>query len=241
MRSFFLACALLLCGPVHAQMLQAIIGGKTTGGAPPSSAWTAGPSDGCLVGAGGCDTAAADTTGMNLIIVTASGTTIPPTPTDSKGNTYVAMSTFGDCGSSGHFQQFYVAHPTVGAGHTIHGADGFGRIAFRSFATSGSGPTLDGEAAGATGSAVTSIQPGALTPSGNDELLLTSVCLDGAGGPQPISINSGFSTPFNGSTSGNWYADGQYFISPTPSSINPTWSWTGGAQNGGAVMSQFKP
>lgn len=30
MRWFFLACALLFCGPVHAQMLQAIVGGKTT-------------------------------------------------------------------------------------------------------------------------------------------------------------------------------------------------------------------
>lgn len=168
-------------------------------------------------------TSAKDTTGADLIAGGIAGNAAAGTVTDNKGNTY----SYGtDQQTSQHHRQFYTQAPTVGSGHTLTGGTTtvYG-LAYQAFSGSTTSP-YDQEAR--AGNQAASLAPGSITPSQDNELVLTSA-----------SMNSG-QTATGSAPSGYTLTDAQIFqnsvnigielayqIQTTATATNPTWTWTG--------------
>lgn len=179
-------------------------------------------------------TTGVDTTGANLIVLFAAyeaGSTV----SDSKSNTWTALTPKG---SGGVAQLFYCFNPTVGSGHTFSTTPiTYGGIFMAAFSGATSSP-FDVENGVAPGSG-TSIQTGSVTPSLNNELIITGINLGGSAASP--TINSGFTqTDSINANSGVSYGGSlAYLIQTSASAVNPTWSWTNAATNP-AVIATFK-
>lgn len=156
---------------------------------------------------------------------------------DSKGNTWNVLTKRGKSGDGG-VRIFYAINPTVGSGHTftITGSDNFSQIAIAAF--SGSKLTLPFDVEnGLDGFAsVTTVQPGNVTPSEDNELVITGLEFFSS----TASIDSGFTITDQGSGGAGAYYGGAlaYKIQTTAASVNPTWTIT--SQTASAVIATFK-
>ncbi len=189
---------------------------------------------------GGGTTAAIDTTGASLLVIaTKNFTTGDATVSDSKGNTWTGLTKKADGASAFNIRFYYAVNPTVGSGHTFTAAGGitYGMyaVAFSGIATSTPFDQENGAAGAALG---TSVQTGAVVPSTNGQLILSSVQniagdTDSIDSSLSIIEHDGFS---GGTTYGGAIA---WYEQPTAASINPTWSWTGGSDSA-TVIATFK-
>lgn len=188
------------------------------------------------LGANGGTTSSVDSTGGNLVVVAVSSydLTSAPTVSDSKGNTYNALTARVYAGSH-RVQLFYAENATVGSGHTftVTGSTSYASISVNVFSGAKSSGAFDQQngAAGANSPAST----GSVTPTEDNEVVVAGIALDSA--PSGLSINGGFSTPavayFAG---GSAYGVGSaYLIQTTATAANPAWSWTGGSQEPTAI------
>jgi len=192
-------------------------------------------------------TSAIDTTGANFVIVGTAA--LSPgdgggscTISDSKSNTWVGLTPTD--GFFGRTKMFFVGNATVGSGHTftitctLANAPSMMVAAF-SHVFAGGNPS-DQEGAGAFKGATdpATIQPGSVTPSQNNELVVSTLGLFQV--TTVISINSGFTiaqtldgnlTTFTGSLA--------YLVQGTAGAINPTWNYTI-QSNSEAVIATFK-
>lgn len=187
-------------------------------------------------------TSAIDTTGADLIIVSAGwfGNVSPFNITDSKGNSWTALTQQTE-GSGVRARLWYVQNPTVGSGHTFT-TDMSGGVGYPSIdvtAWSGSVSTPFDVENGNTGNAST-IQPGSITPSVDNCLVVTGLSFDNNSGGA-VSIDSGFtiaetvayeSTHHEGSALA-------YKIQTTAGAVNPTWNITTSAPIA-ATIAAFK-
>jgi hypothetical protein len=178
-------------------------------------------------------TAGIDTTGANLIVVAVGYNTVG-TLTDSKSNTWTALTTRGSAPGS---KLYYCVPSSVGAAHTFTWTASFPSICVAAFSGAHATP-FDLENGNNAGVSVTSIQPGSITPSEDNELVIAGF---GYNGTQTVSINGGFTIsdqkPLN---SGVAYGSAMaYLIQTTAAAANPAWSWTG-AQNAAASIASFK-
>lgn len=193
-------------------------------------------------------TSSIDTTGATLMVVavvTYVGVSAG-TLSDSKGNTWTALTTYATSGNQ-RVKWFYAQNPTVGTGHTFTagpngGLPSVGVLAFSGTATAGVFDTGQDQGYGTVGSGETSAQATAsVTPSVNDCVVVSvqshaNVITD-------LSVNSSFTKTnevlFDGSF--NFYGIGiAYLIQTTATTVNPTWSWTGGTYPATA-LAVFKP
>lgn len=182
-------------------------------------------------------TPARDTTGANLIVVfVADGNGVPSGTnlTDSAGNTWTALNShnFVPC------RQFYCQNPTTSASHTFTYANGssFSGMSMQAFSGSTASPLDVQSANGDIG--VTALQPGSITPTQNDDLIVTGVAI--GGNPVTFSIDSGFTVTDNGGITGTSIANGMaYLIQGTAAAVNPQWSWSG-SQQASSTMASFK-
>jgi hypothetical protein len=198
---------------------------------PPPGGWTL--ISQTSVGATGTDvtTPAIDTTGADLIVIV-QNTNLGNSSTgmvDSKGNTYVqAIGT----GTLSNMNIWYVHAPTVGAGHTFtgHAASGFFDFTVQAWSGSRASP-LDQLN---HGSGTTTAATGSITPTINNELLITGVnTVPGVGGTSN-SINGGFTV----TASGEFWGTMAYLIQTTATAANPTWTnSTGGTALETAIVS----
>jgi hypothetical protein len=126
---------------------------------------------------------------------------------------------------------FYCANPITDAAHEIWiGADYFvcGVLAF-----SGAHATPFDMENGAVAT-----QPGSVTPSQNDSLIITAV--RAAAGSTP-TIDSGFTEFALGNVGGVHIPGGiAYLIQSTAAAVNPTWTVSGGSGIQ-SVIAAFKP
>lgn len=182
-------------------------------------------------------TSAIDSTGGDLLVLAwaqDNANTTRATPSDSKSNTYVGMTQKNFSASAA--SMFYVASPTVGSGHTASytQSGAYPTIALLAFSGAHATP-LDQESTN-SGSG-TSLQPGSITPTEDNCLI---VCILAHEGATSISIDSGFtiveSLPFLGPAEGLAVA---YKIQTTAAAVNPTWSWSG-STNAGSCIASFK-
>jgi hypothetical protein len=192
--------------------------------------------------ADGGTTPAIDTTGADLIVLgvvaNISGITAP---TDSKSNTWTPLTL--KSGSQEKSQIFYCQNPTTDAAHTfsVGGTGQFQGVYVEAFVNSSASP-FDVEN-GATVTGATSLQPGSVSPSQDDELIVAFESDDyagGSGGTQ--SIDSGFTITDqeNQQSFTCLGASMSYLIQGAKAAVNPTWSVTGGNRNFAGVIAAFK-
>ena len=182
-------------------------------------------------------TVAYNDVGANLdIICTTQFTPGSATPTDSLGNTWTPLTQYSG-GGSNYGQIFYKYNPTTGSAHTVTFSGAYSAIEFMAF--SGAAASPFDQQNGAGGGSISSIQPGAVTPSQSDELIIAG----NTNGGSSVSVNDGFTIPsglsFNDVGSVNLGSACGYLIQGAAAAINPTWSWTG-SSNGVAETATFK-
>jgi hypothetical protein len=188
-------------------------------------------------------TASIDTTSCvsNCLIVvgvTYYGINTAPAITDSESNTYTCLTERKI--TDGATRICYKQNATVDATHTFTatGAASFPSIAVQAWSGGRTASSADQQnGANATG---TSLAAGSVTPSEDNELVVTTV---------NNYTDTGTSRTINGSytiTNQVGYSLGQHFpialawkVQTTAAATNPTWSWTG-SQPANAAIATFK-
>jgi hypothetical protein len=197
-------------------------------------------------------TAGINTTGADLIVVsvvvdtngTGSTTANPPSITDSKSNGWTQITAQAAGSGTSATYLFFSHNPMVGSGHTFTATTATvpaGTITVQAWSGSVVGMVTDQNSAANTGGA-TSLQPGSITPSQNNSLVVASfggLDMD-AGDTQ--SIDGGFAlSDQNTFVGGNHYAGAMaYLVQGSAAAINPTWSWTN-TSSAAALITDFVP
>ena len=189
-------------------------------------------------------TAAIDTTGCDFISVFVSyySLSLPtgPSVTDSKSNTYT-IGTIYSVTNGAAVVEFRCEAPTVGSGHTFtaSGTDLYGCIGAIAF--TGMASTAFDQTAGAASSGGTTRQPGSITPSQANTILVSALGYnENASGS--VSINSGFTEIItlpsrSGEVLGLHVA---YKVMTAATATNPTWTSTGTFGESGANQVSYK-
>lgn len=186
-------------------------------------------------------TASIDTTGANLLVVSACwypGVTADAVITDSKGNTWTALTRRGTVGVSLTANRlFYCYGGTVGTGHTFTTTATGGYHSIQVIALSGMAASpLDQQNGGQDGGTWTTRQPGSITPSQDNTVVIAALTFEANSGGT-ISINDSF-TIADTVAYGTGTNDGgslAYKILTVASSQNPT--WTSSSSSGDAALS----
>lgn len=185
------------------------------------------------------------TTGASLLIASVSHYSgiANPTISDSKGNIWVALTPRVSPANFARNILYYVLNPTVGTGHTftLTGNNTFGGICVAAFAGVKTTSAFESET-GNSANASTSIQTGSLTPSEDNELIVSGLCLrDISNTGDTMSVNSGFTISDQNIGAFNQAISGAlaYLIQGTAAAVNPTWSWTT-SDNVAATIACFK-
>lgn len=207
------------------------------------------------LGVNGGTSGAIDTTGVGLLVVAivwsaAFGTT-QPVLTDSKGNTWTALTKQTGSGSPATSDCYLVLNYTnnaiVGSGHTftLTGTACYGAIATQGFsgvATSSPFDVQNGTSVYTPGPTFTSVQPGSITPSANNYLLITAMSnyVDTSNSSRSIDLSFNITNQigFDGSTF--LPIAMAYQIQTTATARNPTWSWSSAQIVASSVIASFK-
>lgn len=184
-------------------------------------------------------TTALDTTGATLIVLVCgfNQNATPPSNgsfslTDSQGNMWSAgfNPNIGKTQNNTRTTMIaWRANPATNASHTftLTGVGSFDpTVAVLAFSGAVGFPE---KLVGAIGATVTSLSPGSITPSQNNELLIAGLCLPST---STATIDASFSiTDQTGGTTGQFVA-AAYLIQTTAGAATPTWSF---ASNSGAA------
>lgn len=184
----------------------------------------------------GATTASQDTTGANFIVI-GIGKTGSPTVSDSKSNTWTALT------DNGQDRIYYCENPTVGSGHTfdVNGASTYSTIHVLWASGAAASSSFDVQNANSdTSASFNTLTTGSITPSVNGELLIVMSANDSSGNATSITDSFTLMTaqPFTGGV--NYGARMAYLIQGSAAAINPTVTFTG---NCGMYLSiaGFKP
>jgi hypothetical protein len=185
-----------------------------------------------------------NTVGSSLIVVIVSTYTLQTSGTglsDSLSNTWIGLNTYANSNLN-EVTMFYAANPTTGAAQTftINSGAGYPALAVLAFSGTPAAP-FDSQNGGVTASATT-LQPGNVTPSVDNELIVTGLSLGGTG---VASINSGFTITDQIAQNGasNYGVAGAYIIKGFGTSgfgVNPTWTNSGSATSLASDITVFK-
>ena len=191
-------------------------------------------------GLNGGTSASIDTTGATLLVavVTYTGT---PTVSDSKSNTWTALTCQQN--TSVYSCIYYVnsGSPSVGSGHTftISGAVTVSVINVMAFSGTGASP-FDNQN-GNSSLLVSTIQPGSITPSQNNDIIITGLS-GGNNFGAANTIDSGFTITYQKAVTGgiNYGHAGAYLIQTTAAAVNPTWNMGVSVNNVASTIASFK-
>jgi lysophospholipase L1-like esterase len=187
-------------------------------------------------------TSAINTTGATLLVcVAAFNSAASVTISDSKSNTWTAL-TLQDPGGGLTVAGliYYVANPTVGTGHTftITATGNAPAGAFMAFSGVTTASPFDVQNGANTNGSVTSLATGSVTPGQNNELVVSGLGLGAANTPsESASFTLVDHLSFVGGTS--YGVDSSYKVQTTAAAVNPTWSWAS-ATNAAAMIATFK-
>lgn len=188
---------------------------------------------------GSTTTGAANTTGANLIVICIGANGVVVAPSDSKGNTWTAL-TQRTSGAVGATQIFYCLNPTVGSGHTFTSGGGFPTVTVTAWSGAATSSVFDVET-GATSASASSLATGSVTPANANSLVIASVGIsDAMTGTAAITggftvSNAIYGQP--GVTEGGGQA---YLIQTSAAAANPTWSGWSPAGSCAAAIAVFK-
>ena len=190
-------------------------------------------------------TSAINTTGASVLFAVCvgypGGGSVVIAPTDSMGNTWIALTAEVDVGGIVRTNIFYCATPTVGAGHTFS-TTGAGNNIFASVLVAAFGNALAVSADHQNGNSVdsgTANQVGGVTPSVNGEILITGVGYNS--NASSFTVDSGFTitdqtNAVGGSCLGGAFA---YLIQGAASPVNPTWTCAAGFSQSASKIATF--
>lgn len=188
----------------------------------------------------GGTSSAINTTGSNILVAEVSwyyAASTTSSLSDSKGNTWMPLTKRISADNNYATQHYYCINPTVGTGHTFTCSmtNCYPVATIMGFSNSGT-ITFDKEGGGNNGSNTTSVQPGNITPTSSNSLIITSTASNNNSG---LGVDSGFTAVVSNWT-GNSITGGEaYLIQGAAAAVNPTWSWTTGSQ-ASAAISVFK-
>jgi hypothetical protein len=186
---------------------------------------------------GGTTSPGINTTGASLLVVCVVSYVgaAAPTLSDSNGNTWTGLTTYTGLTSS-RVRVYYAASPTVGAGHTftVSGTSSFAAVAVLALSGSAASP-FDQENGAAA------VQPGSVTPSEDNEILLAFISDDIAASTS-TSVDSGFTfLDSQANSNGNYFGlASAYLIETTATAKNPTFSGGSGSGSQTAAIATFK-
>ena len=185
------------------------------------------------VEASGLTTSPIDTTGASLIVLAECtwSTGTPTIPTDSEGNTWQALGSYGANGDPSNIRMFYAFAPMTNAAHTFHDVgNDFLSIGVLAFAGTGTTVTTPDDATGSTGA--TPLTFGPLQPGTAGELVATFAC-SGNSVATATSIDLGFThidMILNGNSGAPEDMASAYEVTASTTAIVPTWTFTGDAK-----------
>lgn len=170
-------------------------------------------------------TGSLDTTGATLLIavVTYAGSV---SVSDSKSNTWTALTAYADSGVTSRIYYVNSATPTVGTGHTftLNGTGIAGAINVMAFSGTTAAP-YDGKQNGANSASSASISPGTVTPTVDGYLIVTGFTGGNTFGGAATINNSFTITNQKALTGGSNYGTAAaYLIQGTAAGVNPTWT-----------------
>jgi hypothetical protein len=186
-------------------------------------------------------TDAMDSSGTNFIViaqsfypvVTPAGGTI----TDSKGNTWTALTAYG--AGNNNVRLHYCHNPIVGSGHTFttNASQIYPAIFVAAFSNIASSPFDQENGAGAL--TVATLQSGSITPSQANTLVIAASGWDGNGGVL-ATINGGYTIVEELAYSPAEGGSLAYLILTAATAQNPTWTFGGTPNSSSAVIASFK-
>lgn len=185
-------------------------------------------------------TSSINTTGaLSLFLIVTQNATPSGSLSDSKGNTWIGLTAQTPFGT-GNLRMYYcVATPTVGTGHTFTWTS-TGQLPSIAVIASDQAYVFGSESGAAVGA--DSVQPGSLTPSAINALIVTGE-IDVAVGSS-ATVDQGFTiSDANNVAAGVSYGTRLAYIEETSIvAKNPTWQTTPSLSNNmAAVMAVFVP
>jgi hypothetical protein len=192
-------------------------------------------------------TSAINDVGANLLVVHVASGVLSPTYTlsDSSSNSWGSTPALHINSANGAIDTWFLVAPTVTSSQTFT-VTGSGNTYPSIVVESFSGPsspviTLDRSSSGATsGGLQSSVQTGSITPTANNELIVTSVSLSNSQGSTP-TVDSGITQlDYMNNNSTNEGVAAGYLIQPAAAAINPTWTWPTLDDSAANILS-FKP
>lgn len=191
-------------------------------------------------GANGGTTSSIDTTGATLLVVLISEYlgAVGFSLSDSKGNSWTGL-TQKTASSVAQCRIYYTIPTSVGSGHTFtySGAGGYPVIMVMAFSGTKATAAFDVEN-GATTSSGTTLQPGSVTPSENNEVVVTVVSENNGSTP---TIDSGYTATDTAAAVGGTCTQGgaAYIVQTSAAATNPTWT-IGASSDIAAAIATFK-
>lgn len=182
-----------------------------------------------------------NTTGANLIVIALSGYTpdSAPTLTDSASNSWTGLTVRSSTNTE--VRLFYCSSPTTSATHTFTstGSSGavFTGIGMMAFSYARASSPFD-QQNGATTAGATTLQPGSVTPTTDNQVIVTALASDDAGTP---TINGGYTASVVLSYSATNYIgiSMAYLVQTSAAATNPTWTMSG-TNEASAAIATFK-
>lgn len=188
---------------------------------------------------GGVTTGSIDNTGANFLACAVGGSAgSSATVSDSSSNTWTPLTRLDISSSS--VQLFYVANATVSNAQTFTTTGlSFDSIICKSFSGVKTASPADQSNSNELGAGDVSVTTGSVTPTEDNELILTGIGFDSD--VANLGINSSFTgVTYVAFVGGQHYPVGMaYKIQTTAGADNPTWSWTN-STFAGAVITTFK-
>jgi hypothetical protein len=175
-------------------------------------------------------TSAINTTGANLIVIGVSANTVPATFSDSKGNTWTVAGGYQNNSINGNYSVLYYCYnPAAGSGHIFSTTSGgYPSIFVEAWSGAAASP-LDQTNGTQGNTSYTTFQPGSITPTRNDELIVTMTSIAVTNGNAASSINDGFTISDSlAFSSGNYWGGAMaYLVQTTAAAVDPAWTYNG--------------
>lgn len=160
---------------------------------------------------------------------------------DNLSNTWILVASHNDgVVNNGKGAMYYCSPCNTGLNHIFATSSLFSTMAITAWGDAASSAPFDVQTS--NGNSSTTIQPGPVTPSTNNSLVVSSLEVTASGNGTSASINSGFTisdqVPF---TSGHNYGGATaYLVQGAAAAVNPTWTVTGGSLALSSVIAVFK-
>ncbi len=180
-----------------------------------------------------------NTVGASLITCSASSFVVVPTLTDNQSNTWTELTRQTNPFNGDVTSIYYVVSPATSATHTVTLAALAGQPSVQCIAWTGTKLASPFDVQnGATTNTASSLATGSVTPSENNEIVVTGLTCTTCTAEM---IDSGFTIQATSAWVSGKGLEGAigYIIQTTAGAVNPTWSWTT-ANRANDVVATFK-